>query len=124
MSMNFKIVEQKTINYYDAKNDYLNGIMGKELRKKYHLGDKAYASLLQRFREDGLEIEMAINNRKRQRKKRGKYYYISKQRGHIYWTVKKFINNKLYYFGNYKTEAEAKKRVMELEANNWEGLLQ
>lgn len=121
--MNFNIIEQKTINYEAAKQDYLNGIVGDKLRAKHNMGSSAYTRLLQRFREDGLNIPMNCRNLHRRKQYEGKYYYRVVKHGKTYWVVKKWINNKMVYFGYYKTRAEAEQKVIELKENNWEGLL-
>lgn len=120
MTLSFNIIEQKQINYDEAKKDYAGGLIGKEFREKYNIGGSAYLRLLKRFREDGLPVPVNKNYRKR-RKKDGKYYYPV--HGNRYYSVKKCINGRLIHFGTCKSEAEAKKMVIGLKKSNWEGLL-
>ena len=119
--MKFEIKEGKSIDYEKAKLAYLQGVRGTALRKMFGMGTSQYTRLLQRFREDGLTVphkgNVAIN-------KNPKYYHKNLCKGISYYTVTRTINWKRYYFGHFKTEAEAKARVMELEKNNWEGLIE
>lgn len=118
--MNFKIVEGVSLDYDEAKKAYLNGIRGVNLRKMFNIGSSQYQRLLTRFREDGIIIPRKGNVSVG---KQPKYYYRNLCKGRSYWTVSRTINWKRHYFGHYKTQAEAKAKVKELEANNWEGLL-
>ena len=113
--MQFRISEGKGINYEQAKKDYIEGLHGVKFRDKHNLGLSAYNRLLKRFREEGITI---YNN-----KLDAKYYYHSKK-ADVYVVCRRIgVSGKFHYFGNYKTEDEAKARVEELKANNWEGLL-
>jgi hypothetical protein len=118
--MNFNIIDGDYFDYDKAKEAYLKGIRGNNLRKKFGIGRSQYVRLLKRFREDGIIIphkgNVQINNAP-------KYYYNHICNGYSYWTVSRTINYKLHYFGHFKTEAEAQQRVKELEENNWEGLI-
>ena len=119
MSMNFKIKEQKTINYNQAKEAYQQGIKGKKLRRMFNLGTSQYMALLKDFRAEGLPVKTTSNKPKREIKK----YYKHLCKGITYWSVSKIKNGETHYFGHYKTQAEAEARVKELKENNWEGLL-
>lgn len=119
MTLSFNIVEQKQVDYDAVKQDYLNGIIGMELREKHGLGGSAYLRLLKRFREEGIPVP----NKSPKKSRKCKYYYREFKRGKPYWSVRKWINGEVVWFGGYWTEAEAKQRVKELRENNWEGLL-
>ena len=118
--MEFKIVDGTALDYESAKKAYLNGVRGNKLRKMFNIGTSQYRTLLNRFREDGITIpkkgKVDINNSPR-------YYHKHLCKGKTYWTVTRTVNWKKVYFGHYKTEAEAKARVKQLEKNNWEGLI-
>ena len=118
MGITFNIVEQKGLDYEEAKKAYLDGVKGMRFRKMFGIGTSQYKRLLERFREDGIPVHQ-----------RGgvyygtpKYYYCTKER-EDYFIVCKWINRKKHYFGFYNSEEEAKARVEELKKNNWNGLL-
>ena len=120
MSMNFKIKEQNSIDYEEAKKAYTSGIKGNKFRKMFNLGSTAYNNILKEFRAEGIPVK---NSKPPKVKREPKHYQRNLSKGISYWTVTKMINGKLHYFGHYKTKAAAQQRVQELKANNWEGLL-
>lgn len=124
MSMNFNLIEQETIDYDAVKQDYINGLRSKELHRKYGIGGSQYQRLLNRFREDGVEIKGSWKKPVSEKAHYNPtYIHRNISRGICYWHVKRWIKGKVHYFGNYKTHALAEQRVAELESNNWEGLL-
>ena len=64
-----------------------------------------------------------LQEKKNTEKKKPKYYSKRLCRGIPYWVVTRTFNKKINYFGYYRTEAEAQKRVKELHENGWNGLL-
>lgn len=115
--MNFNITDGDTIDYEQAKQDYINGLRSKSFRKKYNIGASAYGSLLKRFREDGIEVHV----RGKYKTPTAKYYHYNKVSNH--YVVTRKVKGKSFYFGYFLTEKEAQARVEELKQNNWEGLL-
>lgn len=120
----FNIIEQDGLDYEQAKQDYLKGIKGVNLQRKHGIGISQYTRLLDRFRDDGIPVP------KYKQPVSSKSHYNPKNYGRVLgkgkpvFQVSKTIKGKKYTFGNYKTEALAQKRVKELRASNWEGLLQ
>lgn len=118
MTLNFNIVDGNPVDYDEVKKDYLNGIISDELCEKHGMGKSQYSRLLKQFKEEGIYITIKRNGVKNPR-----WYCILKKGEKKTYRVQRMFNKKLYKFGTYKTEEEAKKRVEELKANGWEGLL-
>lgn len=114
---NFKIVENsETVNYEDFKKDYMgNELTVDQIRKKYNLGNCAYYGLIKKVEEETGFYRKKTNKTKNTREP--KYYTGDKYRG---YSVQKIINNKRFYFGNYRTIDEAKKVVEWLKEHNWD----
>jgi hypothetical protein len=97
--------------YYEFEKDYQNeDYTIADLRKKY--GNNPYIRLYHEYIERGGKPR--FNRPKRYDVKN--YHYNKREKR---WRVTKRINGKRKFFGAYKTEAEAKKRVEELKKNNW-----
>lgn len=118
--MNFKIVEQDTINYEQAKQDYIKGLRHNNFCEKHGIGKSQYLRLLKRFQEDGVPVNMKRTpiHKKKHYNPTNVYRFLSKGIG--YWRVSKIINGKTHYFGTYKSKAKAEKKARELKDNNWE----
>lgn len=117
--MNFRIVENQSVHdTYDLNElieDYKNmELTVKEIREKYNLTVGQWHTVLKRIKEQGVSLRGASY-------RNAKYYSFNKQYNHF--RVHRVINGVHYRFGAYRTEKEAKARVDELNANNWEGLL-
>ena len=119
--MEFRIVEQKSINYEAVKQAYLNGIRGRKLMDMFGIGSSQYTRLLRDFREDGINVprqgHCSIN-------KPAKWYTCESYGKYTYYVVKRVINGKRYVFARFKTEKEAINKVEELKQNNWDGLIE
>ena len=114
--MDFKIREQESIDYEAIKQAYLDGVRGNRLRKMFGLGTTAYVTLLKDFRNEGIEVKRGCSSKK----KESKYYHRNICKGKFYWCVTRWIDGELHYYGQYKSKAEAEKRVEELKLKNWE----
>ena len=120
MTLNFRVVDGNSVDYDTLKEDYLNGIIGDKLCKKHGIGKTQYNTLLKRFKEEGIFIGKKFYGNG---VKHPRWYRILKGKNNTYYQVRRMFNKKMYKFGTYKTEEEAIKRVEELEANGWEGLV-
>lgn len=117
--MNFRIVENQSVHdTYDLNElieDYKNmELTVKEIREKYDLTRGQWCTVLKRIKEQGVPLRSASY-------RNAKYYHFNKQENKF--KVERILNGVDCYFGTYRTEKEAKARVDELNANNWEGLL-
>ena len=119
----FNIVEQSCINYKKKKKDYIDGISGNRLKNKHQIGNSQYKRLLKRFSEDGVSVPLRRTPTSEKPRFNPKNYSRVLGKGKPFFQVSKTIKGKKYTFGNYRTEALAQKRVRELRASNWNGLL-
>lgn len=119
----FNIVEQNSIDYEQAKKDYINGIRGNRLRNKHQIGRSQYIRLLTRFKDDGVPVPLRRTPINEKQHYNPKNYSRVLGKGNPAFQVVKTIKGKKHTFGNYKTEAEAQIRVNELRQNDWDGLL-
>lgn len=115
--MNFRIVENPD-NDFDLEaviRDYQNlDISTKEIKEKYDITTGKYQQVIAEIKKRGIPLRSRLP-------RHCKYYHYRKYDG--YYVVKRVFRGKAYYFGYYKTEAEAQARVEELHENNWEGLV-
>ena len=113
--MKFKVVENHQPDYdiEEVKKDYTEtDTPVKEIRAKYGISQRRWVTILKHWKREGVTMREY---------KKPKFYHYEKRYNR--YVVNKTINSHGYYFGSYKTEEEAKARVKELQANNWNGLL-
>lgn len=121
--MEFKVIEQRTADYNALKQDYINGFRYPHFHSQYGVGRSQYRTLLQRFADDGVEVKLRRTPIYEKPHYNPKHISRRLVKGIAYWTVTKWINGELHYFGNYKSKAKAEQRVKELKQNNWNGLM-
>ena len=116
MSDEFKTIPANIFNieirqkYPEFEKDYKNLKLSlNELTKKY---TPYYKRLRREYEARGGKIRKF-----KRRNGYGNYYYYNKKAGK--YIVARRINNKVTYFGSYKTENGAKNRVKELNENGW-----
>ena len=117
--MKFNIIENPERNYdpEEVKREYQDwNIPVKDIQEKYDIHRSEWRTLLKQWSEEGIPLRSNRN-----RNSTPKYY--TKDTRYDSYRVMRTINSRRRYFGSYPTEEEAQKRVQELEANNWEGLL-
>lgn len=116
-SSNNPIIPKEQIESF--KNDYLKGVVLKELKRKYNLQN------MKKLNDLIKELELPSRHFVPKRKHKGYSKKIREPKNYSYnqgtktYYVTKKINNELKYFGGYKTEEEAKKRVQFLKKHNW-----
>ena len=100
--------------YLKIKNDYVNGLLVKDLRKKYHMTSRYW----QKTRKE-LEKETGIKRGKvSPNAGKGKYYYKNRIGKYV---VTKYINDNLtQYYGTYSSQKIASKVVEELKKVDWD----
>lgn len=114
--MNFNIIESSSVDHYEEmKKDYINGIIGEELRNKWDIGTTSYLNFLKRLKGDGVKISKGGAKRK-----------ITHLPPHVYqrenksFFIQKYINGRgSCYYGTYYTIEEAEAKVNELQDNGW-----
>ena len=117
----FNVVESKYPDYDfdELTEDYLNlDLSVKEIKEKYNITSGGWQTVLKRLKEHGITMR---GYNKRQSMRKAKHYYYD--RSIKAYRVHKYIGDKHYLFGIYKTEKEAQARVSELKKNGWEGLM-
>ena len=121
--MKFNIKEQSTIPYNEIKEDYLKGYRYPYIHQKYGCGRSQYGRLLQRFKDDGVDVKLKRTPTKNKAHYNPTNIHRRLVKGIPYWVVTKTIKGQTHYYGNYKKLAEAEQKRNELKQNNWEGLL-
>lgn len=111
--MNFRVIENNDEDMYlEWVELYNQGMLIKEINEKLGLSDYMY----RKYRREALKSGLIKDRRKTYEPK----YYYKTSKG--YYSVN-HRNEKgvMQYYGLYKTEKEAKKKVEELKKNNWRG---
>lgn len=114
MGVNYRIVEgdySKYDEFVRLYNDYSLDV----LEIKRQIGNNIYSKLRKEALENGDIKPRPFNLR---RNIRYKYYHYDKNRGQ--YRVRKVKNGKYMSFGFYDTEEEAKKKVEQLLAVDWD----
>lgn len=107
--MKFTIRDGDYIDYEAAKKDYVNGLIGEKLQKKYGISSKAYGTLLKDFEADGVKT----NRRPKQKiYKKPTYVYYDKRTK--YYKVERTRRGVRDYQGCFKNKKDAEQKVREL----------
>ena len=110
---NFRIVENEYVPMDDIKKDWINGLRGNELRKKWGMSTRKYSRMLDELEADGYKTK---HRRKKQSKTPKNVYYDVRTKR---FTVKKMINGEYIYGGCFTKRCDAEQRVKELNENGW-----
>lgn len=119
--INFNIVEgvsvHDTYDLNELKKDYLNveEYSVEDIKAKYGLTHGQWLTALERLKNAGVSPRTNVRY--------ARYYTHINYYGSVKYRVNRWINGKMYYFGRFDSEKEAKKRVEELNRNGWDGLL-
>ena len=121
--MKFKVVENHQPDYdiEEVKKDYTEtDTPVKEIRAKYGISQGQWLTILKHWKREGVTMR-GRNYCSRKGSIFTTYYYPHGNTGR--YVILRSIGGKSYYFGICNNEEEAKARVKELQANNWNGLL-
>ena len=128
--MNFNIVENATIEWdiEEIIQDYQDvNLSVKEIREKHGISRGSWHRVLNILKEQNIPLR---GYRSKGYVKNRKEYDTYTRNNHCYYDKKlkrykivRMINKQMHYFGLYPTLEEAERKVCELDANGWDGLL-